>query len=252
MTAAILLTIILISTQVCFFVRRDSIVCHFYGSRSGSLPLSSLSLSHASKQFLPKSQISTVMLPSLVRIISRVPRLKSIVPRFPRQLRQLSGAQCSQSFSSRPEVTTVCNPNGLINKSQQRHLKLSSTVPLHAKSSDLVESALPICCPGCGAYAQTVEAGEPGYYSKTRKQTRKVSSETDQSTGVQDGETGEPVDLKAEGEKAAVTLLQLIRESEDKTAAPKPGRMRFSPYSIEIILIALIRWCFTRECCIHS
>lgn len=32
---------------------------------------------------------------------------------------------------------------------------------------------LPICCPGCGAYSQTTEPNGPGYYSSTRKQTRK-------------------------------------------------------------------------------
>ncbi|PYH46848.1 uncharacterized protein BP01DRAFT_337306 [Aspergillus saccharolyticus JOP 1030-1] len=40
-------------------------------------------------------------------------------------------------------------------------------------SSPISADVLPICCPGCGAYAQTVDPNEPGYYSKTRKQTRK-------------------------------------------------------------------------------
>ncbi|KAF7591384.1 hypothetical protein BBP40_001610 [Aspergillus hancockii] len=161
------------------------------------------------------------MSPYLGRIFSRVPRLKSIAPRSPRQLQQLSGAHYSWSLSSRP-VLTVRNTNGLINKTQLRNL--SSAIPLLAKPSELVGSSLPICCPGCGAYAQTVEAGEPGYYSKTRKQTRKDSSETEHTTEVQGRETVEPRDSKTEGEKAANTIRQLIKESEDKTAAPKPGR----------------------------
>ncbi|KAJ5898828.1 hypothetical protein N7495_003572 [Penicillium taxi] len=33
---------------------------------------------------------------------------------------------------------------------------------------------LPLCCPGCGAYSQTIEANEPGYYGQTQKQTRKL------------------------------------------------------------------------------
>ncbi|KAJ6126704.1 hypothetical protein N7523_002316 [Penicillium sp. IBT 18751x] len=32
---------------------------------------------------------------------------------------------------------------------------------------------LPVCCPGCGAFSQTIEPNEPGYYGKTRKQRRK-------------------------------------------------------------------------------
>ena len=35
-------------------------------------------------------------------------------------------------------------------------------------------TALPICCPGCGAFSQTIEPEEPGYYSRSRKQTRKL------------------------------------------------------------------------------
>ncbi|KAJ5296034.1 hypothetical protein N7508_010855 [Penicillium antarcticum] len=41
-------------------------------------------------------------------------------------------------------------------------------------SVDPVTEVLPVCCPGCGAFSQTVEADEPGYYSTSRKQTRKL------------------------------------------------------------------------------
>lgn len=33
---------------------------------------------------------------------------------------------------------------------------------------------LPVCCPGCGAFSQTVEANEPGYYGTSRKSIRKL------------------------------------------------------------------------------
>lgn len=156
----------------------------------------------------------------LGRILPRTHRLKY---RSPCQLRQLPGAQFSRSFFQQPRVLPVWNANGLINEPQRR--LLSSGPSLSAKSSELTERVLPVCCPGCGAYAQTIEPGEPGYYSKTRKQTRKLLSETEQATGVQDGETGEVADLKTEGEKAAGTIQQLIKESEEEAAAPKPIRM---------------------------
>ncbi|OKL61025.1 hypothetical protein UA08_03784 [Talaromyces atroroseus] len=42
-----------------------------------------------------------------------------------------------------------------------------TTVSLHA-------DALPVSCPGCGAYAQTIEPTEPGYYGRTRKKAKKL------------------------------------------------------------------------------
>lgn len=35
-------------------------------------------------------------------------------------------------------------------------------------------NTLPVCCPGCGAFSQTVEENEPGYYSPTRRQTKRL------------------------------------------------------------------------------
>ncbi|KAJ5597450.1 hypothetical protein N7537_007534 [Penicillium hordei] len=39
---------------------------------------------------------------------------------------------------------------------------------------DTLTDSLPVCCPGCGAFSQTVEANEPGYYGTSRKQIRKL------------------------------------------------------------------------------
>lgn len=178
---------------------------------------SSFNLCRISPPTLPAWKILTVMSLYLGRITQRAPRFRSIVSRSPRQLYRLTGARSSPSFF---QALPVRNANGLINKSQRR--LLSSGPSLHAKSSELTDRVLPVCCPGCGAYAQTVEPGEAGYYSKTRKQTRRLLSETEQTSGVQDGETGEVTDLKTEGEKAAGTIQQLIKESEEETAAPKP------------------------------
>ncbi|KAE8373799.1 hypothetical protein BDV26DRAFT_271270 [Aspergillus bertholletiae] len=161
------------------------------------------------------------MSPYLGRIIPRTPRLKYVAPQSPCQLQQLPRAQFARSFFQQPRVLPIRNANSTINEPQRR--LLSSGPLLYAKSSELTGRILPVCCPGCGAYAQTIEPGEPGYYSKTRKQTRKLLSETEQATSVQDGETGEVSDLKTEGERAASTIQQLIKESVEEAAAPKPG-----------------------------
>jgi hypothetical protein len=48
-----------------------------------------------------------------------------------------------------------------------------------SEPSILPRSLLPICCPGCGAYTQTVDPNEPGYYSKTGRKTRKLRNRND-------------------------------------------------------------------------
>jgi hypothetical protein len=51
-----------------------------------------------------------------------------------------------------------------------------STTPIQRKEVTAEELAevLPVCCPGCGAFTQTIEPDEPGYYGGNRKQTRKL------------------------------------------------------------------------------
>ena len=45
--------------------------------------------------------------------------------------------------------------------------------PVETQVGTLADS-LPLCCPGCGAFSQTVEENEPGYYGTSRKQIRKL------------------------------------------------------------------------------
>lgn len=109
----------------------------------------------------------------------------------------------------------------------------SSTLQPSGKSLELPADALPICCPGCGAYAQTVEPNEPGYYSKSRKQTRKLFAEKQKVTDngeenkalKEDGE-----DSVTDGENADDSTEQLgkpdapTEERQVGTAPPKPTR----------------------------
>lgn len=84
--------------------------------------------------------------------------------------------------------------------------------------------ALPICCPGCGAYAQTVEPNELGYYSEGRR--RKFSSEEQHKPDTEEQEVDNPDELKDEGEVAAETIEKALRVAEkNEGKAPRPKRM---------------------------
>lgn len=70
----------------------------------------------------------------------------------------------------------------------------SVTPPLPPTSISLHADTLPISCPGCGAYAQTIDSNEPGFYSRTRKKAkqqwhkRQQAIAKEQRTISQDGE----------------------------------------------------------------
>ena len=68
----------------------------------------------------------------------------------------------SHSYISRRPTQTVHR------RFSTTHLQLQPT-----SIADLTD-VLPVCCPGCGAFTQTIESSEPGFYSKNRKQTRQL------------------------------------------------------------------------------
>ncbi|GAQ02904.1 hypothetical protein ALT_0225 [Aspergillus lentulus] len=76
----------------------------------------------------------------------------------------------------------------------------------------------------CGAYAQTVEPNEPGYYGKTRKHVRKLISETQRAANDRPGGGEGETDLRSEAEKAASTILKLV-DSEVPIPKAKHGAM---------------------------
>lgn len=164
-----------------------------------------------------RREISSVMLPHLRRMVLRAPGWKPHPP--PRQHRLTRQLRSCGAFSQLSSPSPHCSI-----KTQEWQRSFSTNAPSDIKSPELVESVLPICCPGCGAYAQTVEPNEPGYYSKTRKQTRKLLSETKQVVHGEKKGLDEGNDLKAKGKEAADTIQQVIKESEI-SAAPKPRRM---------------------------
>lgn len=94
-------------------------------------------------------------------------------------------------------------------------------------TAEELAEALPVCCPGCGAFTQTIEPEEPGYYGGNRKQTRKliashketteeenVVPETGGSTAVTEGAVVE--------EKASSGPLPEQTGAAEESTAPVP------------------------------
>ncbi|RDW94067.1 uncharacterized protein DSM5745_01389 [Aspergillus mulundensis] len=105
----------------------------------------------------------------------------------------------------------------------------STAAPDALKSPEQVKVTLPVCCPGCGAYSQTVEPNEPGYYGKFRKQTRKLLSEAQKESleepatqdaaftvqqAVDNPEPAPRLRQKAVIEDAADTVSQYLEKSQ--------------------------------------
>lgn len=125
--------------------------------------------------------------------------------------------QPGRFFRAQPAPTRFLRQSGLaftkpLSKNQLRNSSTDASEV--AKSTESLKTALPTCCPGCGAYAQTVEPNEPGYYGKTRKQTKKKLRK------AQNQSLKEPT-----WEEAANALDEA---SEEMESAPKPLRRYLS------------------------
>ncbi|KAL3446570.1 hypothetical protein BJX65DRAFT_278791 [Aspergillus insuetus] len=143
----------------------------------------------------------------LRRTIPRVftPRQTILLPR--QQLRRFLIFSQSGNVSSLGFRSPLSRP-------QLRNLTTDLTqIPIVTESAatkplEDFESSLPLCCPGCGAYSQTVEPNEPGYYSKTRKQTRQAQDDANKEE-------------KLGHEEALSTINEVL---EKTSGTPKPGR----------------------------
>lgn len=134
------------------------------------------------------------------------------LPRLPRPLPQRIPFR---SFSARPQSFPELSFDPLPFK---RRL-FSSTAPSHADPSLRTEDVLPVCCPGCGAYTQTIEPEEPGYYGKLRKQTRKFLSEARKETSDSESLEGFK-ETNVGGEEAEESNALSLNEAD----VPKPDR----------------------------
>jgi hypothetical protein len=151
---------------------------------------------------------------------SRAVGFRQISSRRPVQTLHLSLRSPPRRLFAHTELFRNRQLSQLLNRSQLRNL--TTTTQSSPEPSRSVEGVLPVCCPGCGAYAQTVEPNEPGYYGKTRKYVRKLISESQRATNDKPGDAEEASDLRGEAEKAASTILKLV---DSEVATPKAKRM---------------------------
>jgi hypothetical protein len=164
-------------------------------------------------KYAPKELLNFVAkLLSLLRFsIIMSSALRRMNPRalwkFPRPCQQAQRFFRSQHAPSRlrREIVSRLAPLSTV---QLRRQSTSASNPV--SSTEPAQAILPLCCPGCGAYSQTVEPNEPGFYSKTRKQTRKLLLEAQK----------EP--LKESATQDAVSTIQ--KAVEEAEIAPKPHR----------------------------
>ncbi|PWY88435.1 hypothetical protein BO70DRAFT_377926 [Aspergillus heteromorphus CBS 117.55] len=200
------------------------------------------------------------MSPYLGRVIPRGPTLNRLSSRLPRQSLQLSRPCTRAAVFSQPEVLPVRSLDGLNHRillrsfSTNRPLRVSAPEQISIladpespeppeysadtdspEQPDLVADALPLdalplplCCPGCGAFAQTVEPLEPGFYDTTKKQTRKRMAETQQLAERlnEESEEGVGLDLKNDAETAATEIRQHLELIEEK------GKPRREPAAV--------------------
>jgi hypothetical protein len=85
--------------------------------------------------------------------------------------RQLTYSIYSRCRAAPPAI----NNSYLVYRSRNQCRTFSSSRQLKEQPNiENLTDVLPTCCPGCGAFSQTIEPDEPGYYSASRKQTRKL------------------------------------------------------------------------------
>ena len=100
---------------------------------------------------------------------------------------------------------------------------------------------LPLCCPGCGAYSQTIDPNEPGYYDEGRKQVRKhraaVNRASENKRDSQDTkdtedkqETQEQTGDSKEKAETAARDIQLALANSRKTGKQPRLSSVYSPY----------------------
>jgi hypothetical protein len=170
--------------------------------------------------------------PSLVAYKRKENELGSPLPTT-RRRRFLHTAAAQESSEAVTVAAEDSNPSPAVPKSFPSP---SSSSPSSSSSSLLHKDILPICCPGCGAYAQTIDPSEPGYYSKTRKRTRKLlnqakealvtelkQSSSSSSEGTANEEKDAVIDTEDKNGSVEGTLDGKEENGSRDSTAPKGG-----------------------------
>lgn len=160
---------------------------------------------------------SAIMAPCLKGIASRAIKPRHIISTPLYRTRLIPRVLPSRSLLSSPKIQSP----GHSTINQQRSFS-STTQP--CANLDTATDTLPICCPGCGAYAQTIEPDELGYYSEGRRRKFAAKEQQAPKEGDKDAEITE--ELKTEGEAAAERIEKVLRDAEEKGYnKPAPRRM---------------------------
>ncbi|KAJ5169795.1 uncharacterized protein N7500_002578 [Penicillium coprophilum] len=88
--------------------------------------------------------------------------------------------------------------------------------PVAESQTDSLTDSLPVCCPGCGAFSQTVEANEPGYYGTSRKQIRKLLAVRKEAIEAQNIQQNDALSTERGG------LSAKQNDAIEETVPPKP------------------------------
>lgn len=163
------------------------------------------------------------MAPCLRGLVSRATRLRNTVapPLYrPQHLPRVLSSCLPPPTKAFPGHH---RPSCPISTNQRRNLSSTSSAcaePAESTSPSVL-SALPICCPGCGAYAQTVDPDELGYYSEGRR--RKFGVERGHNPKILEQDAELTDELKLEGEAAAEAIEKILRDAEEEgKKAPPP------------------------------
>ena len=129
------------------------------------------------------------MIPRVLRTRRLLPKHFYRVPQYPTRTFSWSCLPRSRIPAQRDAGRSVRN-----NLHNRNSSSLNMQHPIYPP--ELLADALPICCPGCGAYTQTIEPDRPGYYSESRKQVRKLITT---KLRAADGRAEESLDLDEDG-----------------------------------------------------
>jgi hypothetical protein len=83
---------------------------------------------------------------------------------------------------------------------------------------------LPVCCPGCGAYAHTSDPNEPGYYSRSRKKARKLWDKTKKAIERRNGAPGNTNNPGHLGESSEIDIRGKNSETVENQVISLPSR----------------------------
>ncbi|CRG87773.1 hypothetical protein PISL3812_04794 [Talaromyces islandicus] len=94
----------------------------------------------------------------------------------------------------------------------------SPSSPTPPASISLHSDVLPVCCPGCGAYSQTIEPADPGYYDVSRRRVKKLWGKAQHARRAQAAANQDDTQMDKEVESETNAEKDGAVESQDESA----------------------------------